>query len=306
MRAAQALLWVLVTVAAVAGPVALLARHPSTGMTSTPASRVAPPTVTAFAQLFVAAYLDAGDQDGAMLARFLGETPDLRGAKRASTSMRLTAVVAADQVSDRYWSVTVAATITEAPGGGGGVMRFFSVGVLDGPEGPVVTDLPAEVAGPPTARRPALAGPIPSAVVRGEPLVDTAVQFLTAYLLGDSSLGRYVALDSVLADVGPVPYGQVDVERVAVVRRSEGGAWVRAQVRATARDGAVRLLRYQIELIERDRRWEVVAVSGAPLLARAPAGRTPAPPRPAERPLYDPLPDETDHYTDTDKGEPTQ
>lgn len=305
VRTLHFLLWALVVIAAVSGPMALATSRGDTAVTPREAE-LAPPAVGTYAELFVAAYLESGEGSEDGLIPFTGNTPDLRGMKAGGTEVRRTATASVEQVGAGYWSVIVAAVVrTPATAS---VTRFFAVGVLQTSNGSlVVADLPAEVGGPTPARRPSLAGPTPSAPLAGDPLIETVAQFLAAYLTGEGSLSRYVVLDSTLVSAVPPPYHSAVLERIALVRRDPTAARVRAHVRVTGAEGDARLLRYTMELVERDGRWEVAALSGAPELAgraAAPGGPNTSPP--STTPPFDPLPEPSDDpRTETAKGEPT-
>lgn len=283
--------------AAVSGPLALTTRHVGADAVASPAA-TSPAAVGAFAELFVAAYLEAGEADAGQLAAFTGDVPDLRGQTAAGAQVLNTAVVSIAAQGARYWSVTVAAAVrsTSLPAPG---VRYLAVGILETTEGLVAADLPAEVPGPGRARRPSLSGPTPTAPSDGDPIGQTVAQFLDAYLAGNGSLGRYVTPGADIAPVDPAPYAEVTLDRLAVVRRSERVVEVRSFVRAVEPNGAVRWLRYRIDLESRAGRWEVAGVSGAPHLAAAPAAPRTEPPTASSAPVpFDPLP------PDPNEGEP--
>ncbi|PVC81994.1 conjugal transfer protein [Streptomyces sp. CS014] len=247
-----------------------------------------------FAELFVAAFVQAGKGSEASLQPYFPGVRDVSlaseaGAHRAS---RL-AAVRVKEVSDGYWSVTVATHVTasgeeqekdrpaaqEERVGPGGVLRYFQVPVKEVGGGALVAAaLPAEVSAPPVGEAAQLAyGPMYEAP-RSAALVQTLQAVFGAYLAGGGELDRYLSPGVVVSPVSPAPYAAVTVQRLAeagVTDPFEGQSGtprdgqrrrLLVQVEATAVSGAGWPLTYAVELRARDGRWEVAALGAAPVL----------------------------------------
>ncbi|MBV7249305.1 conjugal transfer protein [Streptomyces sp. MW-W600-10] len=246
-----------------------------------------------FAELFVAAFVQAGKGSEASLQPYFPGVRDVSlaaeaGAHRASQL----ASVRVMEVSDGYWSVTVATHVTprdeekqkkdltqEDPAGSGGVLRYFQVPVKAvGGGGLVAAALPAEVSAPPVGEAARLAyGPMYEAP-RSAALVQTLQAVFGAYLAGGGELDRYLSPGVVISPVSPAPYAAVTVQRLAEAGATdpfEGQSGtpqdgqrrrLLVQVEATAASGAGWPLSYAVELKARDGRWEVAVLGAAPAL----------------------------------------
>ena len=69
-----------------------------------------PSGVSGFAELFVIAYLDGGDQD---LATFLPAAPVVEAMTPGAHAVRHASAIEIEAVSDGYWAVTVAADVLD-------------------------------------------------------------------------------------------------------------------------------------------------------------------------------------------------
>lgn len=263
-----------------------------------------------FAELYVAAFLRAGEGSQSELAVFYSGARDLElsGKLDAVQVGQIAAVRVREIAPGRYWSVTVAARVLEpaassaSSGAGGGQpvlrMRFFQVPVeADREGGPLAAlALPAEVAAP-TGSTPkaelAYGTPLPAQA--SDPAVDTLSQFFAAYLSNSGELGRYLSPGTLLSPVRPAPYRSAAVTQVAVetaFRDGEGDGRIGApagrerlrlvvDVKATRPDGVGRPLSYALTLAGRDGRWEVAAVDATPKVtlpnapAMSPSGNAP-------------------------------
>ncbi len=279
VRVLQVVLWLLV----VSGPVAafLVTAHVSAlegrldTLGSSTAVEVPPDTagVEGFAELFVAAYLGAGEDSAGALRVFLDDR-SLDGVVVGSWRAVRTASLGARQVGPGYFAVTVAAEVvaSESSSDGQGVWvpvrtGFYSVGVVETGSGWAVTGLPALVAAPPRAAPPEL-------LVRrldgldGTPgLEETVSRFLAAYLTGVGELARYTAPSSRIEPVQPPPFSDVEVLESGLVDSPDGGGQVRVVVRGTDAAGWAQVLEYSLTVGLRDGRWEVSELLPAPLLA---------------------------------------
>ncbi|MEU9072079.1 conjugal transfer protein [Streptomyces sp. NPDC048306] len=246
-----------------------------------------------FAEMYVAAFLRAGEGSQSELAAFYPRAQDveLAGEPGAVQVGQIAAVRVAEVAPGRYWSVTVAARVLEPgpakPADAGSDeqpvvrMRFFRVPIeADRAGGPLAAlALPAEVAAP-TASAPKaeLAYGAPLAAQASDPAVDTLAQFVTAYLAGSGDLSRYLSPGMRLAPVRPAPYRSATVTQIAVetaFQDDDGDGQVGApsgrerlrlvvDVQTVRPDGVARPLSYALTLAGRDGRWEVAALDATP------------------------------------------
>jgi len=279
VRVLQVVLWLLV----VSGPVAAVL---VTARVSALAGRletldngvaveVPPDTagVEGFAELFVAAYLGAGEDSAAALRPFL-DGPSLDGVAEGSWRAVRTTSLGARQIGPGYFAVTVAADVVAADIDSDGQpvwvpvgTRFYSVGVVETETGWAVAGLPTLVAAPARAVPPEL-------LVRrfdgldGTPgLEETVSRFLAAYLAGVGELARYTSPSSLIVAVQPPPFSDVEVLDAGVVDASDGVGQVRVVVRAVDAAGRAQVLEYSLMVAVRDGRWEVAELLPAPSLA---------------------------------------
>lgn len=280
-RAAAAGLWLLIAVAAVSGVLGLARPTPRASAVAAkpPAS---PVTATGWAQLYVAAWLSAGEGQEEQLRAFFPTTPSLTGVRPGGLWAARTAAMAASEDGPGYWSVTVAADVVSVDRAGAWTpmgTRYYLVAVAAAGPGLVATSLPAQVSAPPLARSPRLVyQPTGAAVVRD--VEDSVGRFVAAYVAGDGELDRYVTPGSALRPVRPAPYATAEVTSLAADGPAVPGKPVRvlAAVRATDAAGRVAILSYPLMLKARDGRWEVVEVLGTPpLAAPPPTGVVPPP-----------------------------
>ncbi|MEV4616803.1 conjugal transfer protein [Kitasatospora sp. NPDC049258] len=305
--------WVLLALGPLLGGTALYLA-PATAGPAQPQPAVSAPAVGAqgaagFAQLFVAAYISAGDGDQAKLAAYYPGAADIRleGAPGRRSGEQL-AVVRLRQTDRDVWSVTVAARVVAAsgsgtaavassPGGEGGpggraaaAVRYFQVPVGTGAAGGGVTgyvalSMPAEVSAPPRIAAPGLVYGPRRPALPGDPLTQAVSAFLGAYLTGAGELDRYLAPGTQVSAISPAPYSAVVVDQLAVEGERGGdpamavpgdGTRVRLLVvlRAVGRDLVRAPLAYALTVRARAGRWEIAAVDGAP--AEAPAAGAPA------------------------------
>jgi hypothetical protein len=257
-----------------------------------------------FAQLFVGAYVRAGEGDQELLAAFYPGADGVRleGESGARAAEHLT-VARLRQTAPSVWSVTVAARLSptdhadrgggreqagpDEGGEGAAGVRYFQVPVATGPAagsatGYVALALPAEVGAPPRIETPELAyGPMQPAAP-SDPRTEAVTDFLAAYLTGSGDLGRYLAPGTQLSPITPARYTGLAVDSLAIAGEDgaqpsttvpEDGTHVQllATVRATDHAGVRRPLTYALTLSARAGRWEIASIDGAP---------SPAPPQP--------------------------
>ena len=286
-RAGAVVLWALMAVAVVSGLVGLARPAPRAAavVAKPPAS---PVTATGWAELYVAAWLAAGEGQEEPLRAFFPAVPSLIGVRPGGLWAARTAAVAASEDAPGYWSVTVAADVVSVDRAGVWTpmgSRYYLVAVAAAGTGLVATSLPAQVAAPPLARSPRLAyQPAGAAVVRD--VQDSVERFITAYVAGDGELDRYITPGAPLRPVRPAPFAKAEVTSLAADGPAVAGKRVRvlAAVRATDPAGRVSMLSYPLALAARDGRWEVAEVLGTPPLAAPPPTGLPAPSSTLERP----------------------
>ncbi|MFE5689889.1 conjugal transfer protein [Streptomyces sp. NPDC057651] len=261
-----------------------------------------------FAEMYVAAFLRAGEGSQGELAAFYPRAEDLElGGKPDAVQVGQVAAVRVREVAPgRYWSVTVAARVLEPAAKNTANstaseqplirMRFFQVPVeADRDSGPLAAlALPAEISAP-TGSAPmaelAYGAPLPAQA--SDPAVDTLNQFFASYLSDSGELGRYITPGTRLSPVRPVPYRSATVTQVAVentFQDSDGDGRIGAPagrerlrvvvgIKAARPDGIARPLSYALTLAGRDGRWEVASLDGTPqiTLPDLPAASTAAP-----------------------------
>jgi hypothetical protein len=304
-------LWGAVAFGCLSG-LAALARPPATP----PAAPVAassgvevPAPVAGAAERVVAAWLTATNDDQADLVALFVD--DVRLSPRGLEPLdveRVTAV-AGREVSTGYWSVTVAADVIEPPppaedgtatdGAATDGTGDAGAGLPDDPfaEGPVPTTWYVEVgivgdvgSGLAALTTPAVLPAPPPAPEgwrrddRGVPLAQddeqyaTVEGFLRALLMGQGDPSRYMAPGQSIETPERAPFVGVEIETMAMAGDPEAGrvqVWVEADV--STEGGVHRLVAYQIDMAEREGRWEVAAVSGVPTTVTRSDGSEPTP-----------------------------
>lgn len=244
--------WSVIVAGPVLGVMALLSAASAVGRVvphavSSAAAPTAAPTGTGpagFAELYVSAFLTAGQGDQDVVAQFW---PGARQApfegKSGARQVTQAAAVRAVAAGAGLWSVTVGARVTErgamptagdpspttADGGGGGgarsgaaTLRYFQVLLAAagngaaGPWGFTALGAPAEVAAPQSVTPPQLVyGPAQPASTT-DPRAQTVHDFLMAYLTGTpGGLERFVSPGVAMAPVTPAPYSSVVVDTIA-------------------------------------------------------------------------------------------
>jgi hypothetical protein len=273
------------------------AARSTSGALSVAASGIGP---AGFAQLYVQAYLAAGNGTENSVAPYYSGTLALNnppGARTAAT----TVVMASTQVSPGYWSVTVAADVVAHPQGGSATdtgLHYFQVGIEAcgpataggaqqgaGPVGYTAIALPAEISAPSSLQPGALVYGA-STLSSSDPAQSTVSGFLAAYLTGTGQLGPYTTPGVVMNLVSPAPYSSVSIAGISDDNPggSSGSTTVPAdgtlrrvlvQVNASSSAGTFSL-DYALTLRARAGRWEVYALDPAPRLAPGSAGSMPS------------------------------
>ncbi|MFI1502672.1 conjugal transfer protein [Streptomyces platensis] len=274
-------------------PVAVPARAEAPRARPASSDAVAP---AGFAEVYVAAYVKAGDSDAEELAAFYPAARSMSWAAQGKSQEHAesTSAVQVRQVSAGYWSVTVAARITGSAKDSDSV-RYFQVpvrataGSKGAAAGWTATALPAEVAAPTASKdaAPELSYGAGHAPLASDPAVRTVQDFLAAYLTGRGELDRYLSPGTTLHAVRPAPYTAVTVTQIA--DHGQGPAeGAEAQVPpdgvqrrllvdvdADGKHTSSRPMTYAIELRARGGRWEIAALEAAPALATSPTSSDP-------------------------------
>ncbi|MDQ0847630.1 conjugal transfer protein [Streptomyces sp. V1I6] len=296
--------WGLLILGPLLGAAAYLSAPAQAGPPQKTPAQAAPATTGAqgaagFAQLFVAAYIEAGEGDQVKLAAYYPDATGLRleGDPRRRTAEQLT-VVRLRQTDRAVWSVTVATRVTDtkatadpserdrsddkgdAKTAAARAVRYFQVPVATAPtaggaSGYTALAMPAEVAAPEQIKAPALVyGPMRPALP-ADPRTQAVTEFLTAYLTGAGELDRYLAPGTQLTAIAPAPYTGIAVDSLAIegekgtepVTTVPGdGTQLRLMValRGTGHDEVRTPLTYALTLKARAGRWEIASLDGAP------------------------------------------
>jgi len=232
-------------------------------------ARTGPAEAGGFAEMFVAAYLEAGSGQEQAVQNFYPGPADLQGVTPGSRYASRMATVRARTAGPGYWAVTVGAEVLVLAQSGyarGGV-HYYQVGVRAGPGGLVATSLPSEVPAPPLGALPGPAlprlgppgGDAPTEVVR---------RFFDAYLAGRGDLGSVVARGSGLTALTPPPFGSTALAGIAFgPSGSPGARAVRAEIAGTDAGGLKEVLDYSLRIASRRGRWVVEEVLPATPLA---------------------------------------
>jgi len=262
-------LWGLIGTAAVGGVVGIVRpSQSSVPLSAGTEAPVVPAPVIGFAELAVRAWITASPGSDLLLDALFstGSEPAHNSADPIVVS-DITAV-AAQPVEERYWAVTVAARVVEQPDEQGSALWFLEVGVVEDDAGALAAvGTPALVPAPRVAvdpRRPVvltLHRPDP-----GDPMAVTLNGFFSALLADGGDVSRYLAPGFDVAAVTPPPFLAVELSALATAPHAEGEARVRAEVRGTTTSADAWTVAYELVLVERDGRWEVRSLTGAPAL----------------------------------------
>lgn len=167
------------------------------------------------------------------------------------------------RLGDDYWAVTVAAAV-RTPAMAESRLWYLEVGVARAagqlrPVGdPAVVPPPADPT-PLAAASASLTHPSPD-----DPVVATAEAFLRALLAGGGDPVRYIAPGTAIAAATEAPFRELSVARAGVLAERPGARRLRVAVTAATADGVAVDMTYELDLAERDGRWEITALAGAP------------------------------------------
>jgi hypothetical protein len=275
-RLAPLLLWGLVALGAIGGLDTLTGGGgaEAVGLPGSSSSATGP---GGWAQLYLQAFLPAGeDAQGGLDALYPG-APELMGVQPDSLRAAWTVVLGAQQQAPGYWAVTVAADVQGRSAGHWADLgaRYYSV-VVAGQAGHYSTpQLPSEVPAPGGATAPELALPAPEGVTGPTAISSTVSQFLQALLGGKGVIARYEVVGLGVHALSPAPFSAAGLtglsETVApLVKGSPSTCSALAQVTGTDSAGRTETLSYALSLVLVGGEWEVDQFGGAPALAPAP------------------------------------
>lgn len=262
-RAIRAVLWALVVAAPVFAFAAFARPTPKAGAAPQPPEPTVAPE--GIAQMFVTAWLRAGEDTEQTLVPFYPPLLDLRGVEPRPTLDVTTATVAASEVAPDYWSVTVAAAVESS-------VRYFVVAVYRTAGRYVAASLPAEVAAPTgVGRAPNLATPALERPALDDPIA-AAVDNFARGLLAGGEFARYISPKASIPAVRPAPYIRTELRRIATrpIPGATKGAEVLAEVVAVNVAGHPSVMHYALTLAVRSGRWEVTALLPAGALGEQP------------------------------------
>ncbi|MEU2354535.1 conjugal transfer protein [Streptomyces misionensis] len=235
-----------------------------------------------FAQLFVGAYLEAGEGTEKNLAPYYSGSVSLTHPAGMRSALR-TQAMDAREISPGYWSVTVAVNVAAKSKKGGYTdagVQYFRVAVQssgsDDTSAYTAVSLPAQVAAPAALKPGALGYPTSRGTGSSDPASDTAASFLKAYVAGQGELDRYTSPGVHLFPVVPPPYTSIKLTSVQDNSKNDAstkvpGDGVRRRllvsIDATDADGNTFPLTYALGLTARAGRWEVSSLDDAPATA---------------------------------------
>ncbi|MFJ8752301.1 conjugal transfer protein [Streptomyces sp. NPDC102441] len=284
-RLARVATWALIASGPLIGVMALLGSSApaQSAPKSAPAVQSSASTGPAgFAQLFVGAYLEAGEGSEKNLAPYYSGSIALTHPAGTRSALR-TQVMQAHEVSSGYWSVTVAVNVAAKSKKGGysdAGVQYFRVAVQSTGSGDATgytaVSLPAQVAAPTSLKPGDLGYPTSRGGGASDPASDTAASFLKAYVAGQGELDRYTSPGVRISPVVPTPYASIKVTGVQDDSSDSASTKVPGDgerrrllvsVDATDADGNSFPLTYALGLTSRAGRWEVSSLDDAPATA---------------------------------------
>ncbi|MGW1616409.1 conjugal transfer protein [Streptomyces sp. NPDC002285] len=284
-RLARAGTWALIAAGPLIGAMALFGASAPAQSTTKPVPAVKSSASTGpagFAQLFVGAFLEAGEDTEKNLAPYYSGSVSLTHPAGTRSALR-TQAMNAREVSPGYWTVTVAVNVAAKSKNGGYTdagVQYFRVAVQsagsDDTSGYTAVSLPAQVAAPSALKPDDLGYPTSRGTGSSDPASDTAASFLKAYVAGQGELDRYTSPGIRLSPVVPAPYISVKLTSVQDDSQDSAGTKVPddgvrrrllVSVDATDADGNTFPLTYALALTARGGRWEVSSLDDAPATA---------------------------------------
>ena len=283
-----AALWALVIGGAVAGVLGM-ARSGETKAAPTANAPVGPAQVPAevLGSAEWAVRVSLTEPEGAVAAAVVVDAAERPRSTVSPVEVMAATAVQAEPAGEGYWAVLVA-TDVRSGANGGGQRWYLEVGVVETDSGPVAMTDPALVPAPVVpVGSVAIDGPAPSRPDRTDPVVATVESFLAALVSGDPTVNRWTAPGvDVWPAAAPGVFVDVDLTAIAVERRGTNEVTARAEIAVVTADELLAVFAYTVQLVERDGRWEVVAVGATPRVRRivdstdhepfAPAATSPA------------------------------
>lgn len=232
-----------------------------------------------WAEMYVRSWLSASRGDPAGLGAFY---PDgMRSEREVGSQIPVaTAAVSVVSPSPDAWSVVVAANLLTLQPDGSHPAKITceQVSFVGDGSSYAATSLPTPVACPSTSAPPVLA--YGQSAAPAGPIGQSVTGFLTAYLVGQGQLDRYVSPGTSIVPVSPTPYASIRLEDLRTRETFEPGQAARpldgTQVRVLARarcfdaTGQNTLADYPLTLTARSGRWELTRIDPVPL--REPSG----------------------------------
>lgn len=254
-RATRVGLWVLVVVGALGGLVGAIRPTPAVVESTARQQLAAPDGIEGVAEIATRRWL-TGELG-------VDRTP----ATGPTLAVEATEAIAMREIAADYWAVTVAAVV-DTPTTATAALWYLEVGVTRTDHGLRPVGVPAVVPGP-SDPTPLPGAPTSlSSPAQDDPRAVTAEAFLRALLTGAGDPVRYAAPDSAIAPIADPPFVAVTVERTAVLESDPTRTVLRVTVNAATSDDIELQTAYELVLAERDGRWEIKALSGAPTLPR--------------------------------------
>ena len=253
-------------VGAVAGGLALAQASAAGPVAPAPVAERSNDQVVAaeFAQRVVISWLTATQSDPGELQALVKDA-QLSTLSRVPFLVQDPAIARIEQV-EGTWSVTVAATVTDARKST--ARRYFHVPVRVAGTAVTALTLPAPV--PPPVIVPAASGEYRVQLGAGGAPGQAVAQFLNAYLSGTGDVSRYLTPGVSLPSLTPAPYALVRLDDVRGLSDDPGadrdGNTLRVLAFATASvtDKQTASFVYALSLTARAGRWEITSIDPAP------------------------------------------
>lgn len=245
-----------------------------------------PAPVSGVAERTVEAWLTATEDDREALDALFVDGVSVADRGGAVPTVAEVTTVAGRRLEDGYWTVTVAADITE-PAAAGAVDPGGAAAEPATATWYVEVGIVGDVGGGLAALTTPSVMPAPPGVDDGweqsdddawtpqddDPIVATVQGFLSALLTGEGDPLRYLAPGGSIRAADPPPFTELVVVQMAVTGEdddTEVRAWTQAE--ATTPGGSRRVVAYELVLTRSVDRWEITELSGVPLEVVAPPG----------------------------------
>ncbi|MBB2498459.1 conjugal transfer protein [Amycolatopsis echigonensis] len=281
-RAGRTVAWMVVVASPLATVGGLVVLRPGAAPNPVPAAEKVQRGPQGWAEMYVRSWLSASRDDSAALVAFY---PDgMRSEREVGSQIPVaTATVSTVSPEPGVWSVVVAANLLTLQPDGTRPAKITceQVGFVGDGSSYAATSLPTPVTCPATAAQPELAYGQPADPAG--PVGQSVVGFLTAYLVGQGQLDRYVSPGTSVAPVSPTPFVSVRLQDLRTHETFEPGQAARpldgTQVRVLARakcfdaTGQSTLADYPLTLTARSGRWELTRIDPVPLREPTPGRR---------------------------------